>query len=89
MDLHKLIKDHHTPPNNAGEMKKLIKLNNVNYEFNTNLKITKSSILLPKNHKLIIAAMDSNTASDTAASDTAASDTVASNSTASVSSVAI
>jgi hypothetical protein len=73
MDLHKLIKDHHTPPTNAGEMKKIIKLNNVNYEFNTNLKIAKSSILLPKNHKLIIAAMDSNTVSNSAASDSAAS----------------
>jgi hypothetical protein len=53
MDLNKLIKEHYIAPNTTGEVKKLIKLNNVNYEFNTNLKITKSSILLPKNHKLI------------------------------------
>lgn len=57
MDLNKLIKEHYTAPTNLGEVKKLIKLNNVNYEFNKNLKITKSSILLPKNHKLINAVM--------------------------------
>lgn len=90
MDLHKLIKDHHTPPTNAGEMKKLIKLNNVNYEFNINLKIAKSSILLPKNHKLIITANSTNTANNSNVSSaiSSASASVSSIASASVSSAA-
>jgi hypothetical protein len=70
MDLNKLIKEHYTAPTNAGELKKLIKLNNVNYEFNKNLKIAKSSILLPKNHKLITAASYSCTVTTSTATST-------------------